>query len=395
MDRTKYYISMYSNVRKDLLRFKELSPDQKYNEFVPMAVNMVSHGCKGIISDMVKALTEQQELFDITKLNRLYTIAVFMNPFSIQEIAPQHITEAIAEEATKSNNWLLRFVPKNVYTDKMYAREYLYENLLSDSYINIVNTITTTDFEQLLKTIGAKNSFGVELEFIADCRPELVLNYINTVLKLCYPHVITSNQWFRMVKDCSAPHMYEIKTAPILHRKELTTLYCIIMCLDSLVNFGVVTINNSCGVHIHINAEDWDYQTVEAIERVYLNNMTPINRLMAPNRLFNPYCIPSPCTKRLDEVVLMSMSEKELRKHKYHVVNTLSWFYFKSIEFRQYEGTTSTISLMSWIEFLHKFVQNYENIGNCISADNLFKRIGLSASASTYFKNKYMNRRLF
>jgi hypothetical protein len=393
-DGVKYYISAYRRALRELSRFMKMSFTDQYATFVPTAQLLVDYGCNGLISEMVREL----KIVGVknSDIRKLYTIAVFMHPDSIRAMLPELINEEIADIATKARGSLLEYVPVPLRTTAMYSRRDNCERMIEDTIQSIKNSMKELDFVAIFKRTGAERPFAVESEFIVDCETDFILKYINDVLHRCDPLVITSPLWYVMEGDVSAPNMYEIKTAPIVSSKELATLFCITLCLGKLEALEYIRIIDGCGTHVHVDATDETYSDVRKIEDAYLDNITVINRLIKASRIFNNYCLPSACTKRLKEAQLLELPHEALRKMKYHVVNTLAKFYNGTTEFRQYEGTTDVISLFAWIEFIHKFRKNAGIVGHCITAEALFDRVGLSKRARSFFTNKFMdNHRLF
>ena len=389
------YISKYRKAFQAFTKFKKASFEEQYNSFVPLIMFYMEQDCRGLICNMVKALKLPDDAESADKISALYVIAVFANPFSIREMKAAYITEKIGEIATIEHGSLLAYIPHAVRTFEMYARKHRAELELIESLDTISSVVRCIDFNALWKRLDAKSQFGIELEFIPDCEAVFVKKFIEAALKRC-SNIVDSSKTFKLTPDLSAPSMYEVTTQPVTSWDILATWYCIMLCLNSLSKFKLLRVNDSCGTHVHIDKSDTTYAVVKDIEKVYLDNITVINRLITPKRVFNNYCVPSVCSPRKTEEELMAMSAEELKKDKYHVVNTNAWFYFKTMEFRQYNSTLDIKSLLSWVEFLHKLVNNYETVGRCLTTKELFNRINLSEQASSVFVTKFMkNNRLF
>ena len=118
-----------------------------------------------------------------------------------------------------------------------------------------------------------------------------------------------------------------------------------------------VKVNESCGLHVHIDAAGFSMETWRNLALSYKHLEPVIDRFMPASRRDNYYC------KGLghvsDAMIRSARTVDELKSrigNRYHKVNLEAYSRHKTVEFRQHSGTTNFIKIRNWVLFLHKLV---------------------------------------
>lgn len=155
-----------------------------------------------------------------------------------------------------------------------------------------------------------------------------------------------------------------------------------------------VTVNKTCGTHVHVAALDYDYFDVRRLMSVYAAIESDIFALLPPSRQDNRFCrklarnlreqvqswwdIPLDATHDLKVAVLKFITtfnaEREYREVstvkqgkygqsdiRYVALNLHSWVYRGTFEYRHWPGTTDFTDMVCWpllcgwmVETIHK-----------------------------------------
>lgn len=237
------------------------------------------------------------------------------------------------------------------------------------------------------------NGIGVELEFITDDNLFIKL-LLEEILQIKISNKIPNNKtstgtnWL-LIHDFSCSDMYELVSKKITNSKDFIIFLRIINSLQILELNKIIHINDKCGFHIHLNAKNWKYSEVKRIEKIYLNNINLINKLVAPVRKNNRYCVTKQCST-IDEEKLINTSTSLLYLDRFFVVNTKAYFYIGTVEFRHHEATTSIKEILSWLEFLNQLTKNYKKVNGNILINALFNQIHLSKVTQQFYMDKYI-----
>jgi hypothetical protein len=160
---------------------------------------------------------------------------------------------------------------------------------------------------------------------------------------------------------------YEINSQPASG-----DLFCEQMdALGSALAAGKATANNSCGVHVHVDASDMGWWSVGKLIRLYAKLEPALFGIVEARRAKSTYCIPcgtkfmagieNPASvKDVKEKVLLDQygrsSGKAVLKqqgNKYHsarynALNLHSWFLRGTVEFRHHHGSTQGDKIKYW-----------------------------------------------
>ncbi len=207
--------------------------------------------------------------------------------------------------------------------------------------------------------------FGIELEIIAP------INTIEMASKLrakgidvgCegYNHSV-SRRW-KIVSDASVAgdsvNRYAMEVvSPILEGQ--AGLEEVEKILEALRDSGA-TVNKSCGMHVHHNAEDFTLQTMKNLIKIYWVAEEQIDSFMPRSRRgFAPQWIKSlkffiGDKKAVWDTInncksIRDLSDEIYRGDRYFKLNIQSYFRQQSVEFRQHSGTIETDKVINWVK---------------------------------------------
>ena len=182
------------------------------------------------------------------------------------------------------------------------------------------------------------------------------------------------------------------------------------------------TVNRSCGMHVHIGAENLSTDAIRYLWAIYIAYEDVFESFVPHSRRNNQYCGSfrshfsiEKVLKARDKATLERMwydvvnnsqaNARKLRKHdnsRYHFLNLHSYFSQGHYEIRSHSGTVNAKKVLEWVR-LHLFVRaravqlatvwgsNDFLIANCNSSDlqrkteRLFNAIELPEDARAYF----------
>lgn len=112
--------------------------------------------------------------------------------------------------------------------------------------------------------------------------------------------------------------------------------------------------DNSCGLHVHVDARDLSVQSIANVGRRYSRFETEIDAFMPRARNRNSYC-GSMRNVNFDDIVRGGLGLLA-RTERYLKVNMSAYARHNTIEFRHHSGTTSGEKMENWIKFCTAFV---------------------------------------
>ncbi|WP_345117732.1 amidoligase family protein [Hymenobacter algoricola] len=208
-------------------------------------------------------------------------------------------------------------------------------------------------------------SFGVEIEAYGVTRETLLAELRAQGLEAHgegYNHS-TRSHW-KIVSDASVSgaHAFEL-VSPVLRGYE--GLEDLARACRALKNTGA-QVNDSCGLHVHLGAQDLTVENMRQLFRNYLVLETSIDKLVPASRRgsANTYC------KSLQRARTMAAAEQQILAAttaeqlsaaanggcRYHKVNFQSYRRQGTIEFRQHSGTMNFEKISFWVKFLANLV---------------------------------------
>ena len=234
----------------------------------------------------------------------------------------------------------------------------------------------------------SKLTFGVEIESYHYTRESLIAAGVQNGLQVHsegYNHR-DNKTYFKIVSDSSlqGDNTNEVVSPILKGNKGLNSLKA--MC-DTLAAVDA-RVNRSCGLHVHIGAENLSDDHYVRIVRNYQKLESVIDSFMPNSRRGNNsrWCHSlqgvdfSRCTTKRDVYDAM-------HGDRYYKVNAVAYLRHKTIEFRQHSGTVEYEKISNWVKFLAKLVEySYKHeIESCNSIEEI---PFLKESEKTYFINR-------
>lgn len=234
----------------------------------------------------------------------------------------------------------------------------------------------------------SKLTFGVEIESYHYTRESLIAAGVQNGLQVHsegYNHR-DNKTYFKIVSDSSlqGDNTNEVVSPILKGNKGLNSLKA--MC-DTLAAVDA-RVNRSCGLHVHIGAENLSDDHYVRIVRNYQKLESVIDSFMPNSRRGNNsrWCHSlqgvdfSRCTTKRDVYDAM-------HGDRYYKVNAVAYSRHKTIEFRQHSGTVEYEKISNWVKFLAKLVEySYKHeIDSCNSIEEI---PFLKESEKTYFINR-------
>lgn len=201
-------------------------------------------------------------------------------------------------------------------------------------------------------------NFGIEIEAY-NCTRERLARELNAagirVQVEGYNHTDHADHW-KLVTDSSLSgnDTFEL-VSPILHGEQgIEELEKVCWVLD-LCNAKV---NDSCGLHVHMDAAEFDLQTWKNLIITYKRLEKVIDNFMPQSRRDNRYC--QALTTISETTINRASHIGELRAafdyDRYHKINLEAYVRHRTVEFRQHGGSTNFTKMSAWIHFLAKMI---------------------------------------
>lgn len=228
--------------------------------------------------------------------------------------------------------------------------------------------------------------FGIEIEAYNCSRIRLASELREAGISVAvenYNHT-TCNHW-KLVTDSSlsGEETFEL-VSPVLEGenglKELEKVCWVLEYCD-------VKVNNSCGLHIHMEAADFDLSTWKNLAQTYKNLEREINAFMPASRRNNCFC--KSLTNISDSKIRQAQTLEDLRSafnhNRYYKINLEAYSRHRTVEFRQHGGTTSFTKMSQWVHFLNRMV-TFAKTGKVSQGTSLEQIPFLTDDQKTYLK---------
>lgn len=106
--------------------------------------------------------------------------------------------------------------------------------------------------------------------------------------------------------------------------------------LDKILRDNGAYVNDTCGLHVHLDARHIDESALTTISRRFEHALPLMLAMMPRHRVNNVrYCAP-----------------QVSRQQRYSAVNMQAYDKFKTVEIRVHEGSVSATDIINWIQFL-------------------------------------------
>ena len=217
----------------------------------------------------------------------------------------------------------------------------------------------------------SNRKFGVEIECIGMSQVDIanllqnhginagVEEYNHTLRdywKITYDSSVidNSNPSGRGAEVVSPPLSGEAGIAEVIH-------------VAKILSEAGVDVNNTCGLHIHVDACDLAATDLASIFLRYAYFEQTIDRFMAPNRRenANQYCLSTrSIVENIRSSVMRNYGEMTVQdfisripRGRYYKVNIQAFLRHGTVEFRQHHGTINSKKIENWIRFCVNFVE--------------------------------------
>lgn len=230
-------------------------------------------------------------------------------------------------------------------------------------------------------------NFGVEIEAYNCTRERLASELRSAGISVQvegYNHTDHSDHW-KLVTDSSlhGNNTFEL-VSPILHGEagidELEKVCWVLELCD-------VKVNDSCGLHIHMDVHDFTMDTWRNLAVTYKRLEPVIDAFMPGSRRNNRYC--KPLSGISETAITRAQTINDLRRvfhsDRYHKVNLEAYARHCTVEFRQHGGSTNFTKMSAWIHFIEKMI-TFAQAGTVQPRTTLENIPFLSDTEKLYFK---------
>lgn len=230
-------------------------------------------------------------------------------------------------------------------------------------------------------------NFGVEIEAYNCTRDRLVCELAEAGISVQvegYNHTDHADHW-KLVTDASlhGNDTFEL-VSPVLHGEQgLEELEKVCWVLD----LCDVKVNDSCGLHVHMDAAEFNLQTWKNLVLVYKRLEGVIDHFMPRSRRSNRYCkgLDTISEAAVNHAVNIGELRAAFRNNRYHKVNLEAYARHRTVEFRQHGGSTNFTKMAAWIHFLEKMI-TFAKQGTVQTGTSLQNIPFLTESEKLYFK---------
>lgn len=205
-------------------------------------------------------------------------------------------------------------------------------------------------------------SFGVEIEFCTELLSGEVVQHLTdaglNVRNEDYNHH-TRNHW-KIVPDGSISQGFELVSPPLSGGEGLAE---VILAARVLVQIGCY-VDTSCGLHVHVNANDLSGASVVNAVRRMVRYESEIDTMVPAHRRSNSFALSNRQQLGVMEQHLSSDPDASARticgvvSGRYRKLNTAAYIRHGTLEFRQHSGSIDGAKIANWIMFCVQFVQD-------------------------------------
>lgn len=228
--------------------------------------------------------------------------------------------------------------------------------------------------------------FGIEIEAYNCTRERLASELREAGINVAvegYNHN-TRNHW-KLVTDgsLSGNNTFEL-VSPILEGESgLRELEKVCWVLD----LCDVKVNDSCGLHVHMDAADFTMNTWKNLAISYKNLESVINAFMPVSRRNNRYCqgLTNISERRIMEANNMGDLRAAFGNDRYRKVNLEAYARHRTVEFRQHGGSTNFTKMSNWVLFLGRMI-TFAQHAKVAAGETLQNLPFLTDDQKTYFK---------
>lgn len=159
----------------------------------------------------------------------------------------------------------------------------------------------------------------------------------------------------------------------------------------SILNKLGARVSKKCGLHVHVDANDLDVDSIKNLIRRYSLFESEFDSFMPRTRRNNnnEYCrsMNNVANSRFtgDSVTeLLYNMYHQLSYGRYYKLNVLAYLRHGTVEFRHHSGTVNAEKITNWMQMCVSFVETTKNT----NAVNTHPYINLDPEVVTYFKGR-------
>lgn len=232
-------------------------------------------------------------------------------------------------------------------------------------------------------------TFGVEIEYIGVTKPEVARRLREAKIRATVASYSknVSPVWRVSTDSSIAGKPAGEVVSPILSGR--SGLGEVERVMDKMAQIGC-RVNQTCGLHVHWNAIDFTGKNVMSLLRFYAKFERVIDYLVSPSRRadINLHCRSMVKDNNLAWVTELDATEKARatdvemnfrtkhsekwydstsqryveRSSRYHKVNISAYQQFRTIEFRQHQGTVNSTKGINWIVFTQQLMNKAKHV---------------------------------
>jgi len=219
-----------------------------------------------------------------------------------------------------------------------------------------------------LAKVKSERTFGIEIEFITDgtnsqsqIAQELNRAFRSVTIESEGWNHTTRDHW-KIVTDSSCG--LELVSPILTGSKGLKQAQRVI---DTLSMIEGVTVNRSCGIHVHVGCADITANGMKNVILQYAKNERLINSVLAPSRRDTRWArqLVGNNSRYTDMNSLKTALDGadtctqiiSLMSGRYQTVNVQCWNRQRTVEFRQHGGSLDSEKIMNWVVFLLNTVE--------------------------------------
>lgn len=233
--------------------------------------------------------------------------------------------------------------------------------------------------------------FGVEIEFIGnryDLEREMLARGLR-VHNAGYTHRVMSS--WKIVTDASVMNGYELVSPPMKGRNGMDQLRKACEALAA----ANVTVNRSCGLHVHHQVSDLSTTAFGRLFRAWSNNQRNVDGLVAASRRNTQWARPLSAAEVAHAEALPDATVAASHfayVDRYRSLNVAAFPRYGTVEVRQHQGTTNFDKIAAWVTFGQAFIawaKSDAPVDSELTTDALVDRLtnyGLTAAHATFLK---------
>ena len=199
--------------------------------------------------------------------------------------------------------------------------------------------------------------FGIEIEAYNCQRDKLARELREAGINVAvegYNHT-TRDHW-KLVTDASlrGNDTFELVSPVLQGEAGLQELQKVCWVLE----YCDVKVNDSCGLHIHMDAADFTLDTWKNLATTYKNLESVIDAFMPGSRRDNRYCksLSRVSATRIQQAQSIRDLQIAFNSDRYFKLNLEAYSRHRTVEFRQHSGTTNFTKMENWIRFVANMI---------------------------------------